>query len=216
MTGEFRSKNRRLLEEIKNLREDMSSMRTEFLSAINMRNKVVDKSEGEFDAINAEARKLESLVDDADAYERRDTVIISGTAVPAVTQGEICASTVTNLVKEKERLEMSSNEINTAHRIGKKNIVQTSDRKSNIVKFCRRDCTRSVISASRKTKDSKIVVNECLKPDRKSIFNALLAMKRAYPDLVKGYATFDGNIFAFTKPTPLSPAPARDQRHLIS
>ena len=43
-------------------------------------------------------------------------MIISGTALHAVTQGEIFANTVTNLVKEKIRFEMSSNGINTVHR----------------------------------------------------------------------------------------------------
>ena len=123
----------------------MSSMRTEFLSVINLKNEVVGKLEGKVDALDAKVMKLESLVDDADACERMDSVIISGTAVPAVIQGEICAKIATNLVKEKLRLEMSSNELSTAHRIGEKPIDQTPDRRSIIVKFCRRDCKRSVI-----------------------------------------------------------------------
>ena len=102
-------------------------------------------------------------------------------------------------------------------RIGKKKTnEQTPDRRSIIVKFCRRDCKRSVISVSRKTKDSGIFVKEYLTRVRKSIFNALLPMKRALPYLVRGCASFDGRVFASTKPAPLSPAPARDQRHLIT
>ena len=67
-----------------------------------------------------------------------------------------------------------------------------------------------------KTKDSGIFLNEWLTPVRKSIFNALSAMKHTHPELVNGCTTFDGRGFALTKPASLSPAPARDQRHLIS
>ena len=123
---------------------------------------------------------------------------------------------VRNLSRRSYNLRCLATKITLRIELAKKNIDQTPDRRSIIVKFCRRDCKRSVISASRKTKDSGIFVNECLTPVRKSIFNALLAMKRSHPDLVKGCATFDGRVFAFTKPAPFSPAPARDQRHLIS
>ena len=76
----------------------MNSVCTVFLSAINLKNKVIGKVEGEVTALNAEVRKLETLVDDADAYQRRELVMISETAVPNVTQGEICANSATNLV----------------------------------------------------------------------------------------------------------------------
>ena len=62
MTGELSSENRRLLEEMKSLREHMSSKCTEFLSAVSLKNEVVGKLKGEVDAINAKVRKLESLV----------------------------------------------------------------------------------------------------------------------------------------------------------
>ena len=45
--------------------------------------------------------KLEIKIDDNDAYERRDTVIISGTAVPAVANNENPLELMLSLVRHK-------------------------------------------------------------------------------------------------------------------
>ena len=52
------SGNRLVLEEIKNLQEDMISMSTVFLSAISFKNEVIGKLKGESNALNAKIRKL--------------------------------------------------------------------------------------------------------------------------------------------------------------
>ena len=121
------------MESNENLCEDMNSIITEFLSTINFKNEVTDKYESKDDSLNVKVRKLESLVDYADEYERRNSVFISRSAIPTVSQGEICANVVTNCVKDKLRLDIFSKEINTDHRIGKKTIDQTPDRRSTIV-----------------------------------------------------------------------------------
>ena len=65
----------------------MSFMRTEYLSTINLQNEAIGELEGEVKVLNAKVRKLESQVDDVDTYERRGTIIISGTAAPTGTHG---------------------------------------------------------------------------------------------------------------------------------
>ena len=62
-------------------------MRTEYLSTINLQNEAIGELEGEVKVLNAKVRKLESQVDDVDTYERRGTIIISGTAAPTGTHG---------------------------------------------------------------------------------------------------------------------------------
>ena len=59
-------------------------------------------------------------------------------------------------------------------------------------------------------------MNESLTPSRILIFNTLRSMKRAHPSLVKGCSTYDGRVYAYTKPVSSSPTNGRDQRHLMS
>ena len=60
---------------------------------------------------------LEANMDDNDAYERRDTVIIGGQGMPEVSQGEICNNVVINIIKVKFNMEILNNVISTAHRL---------------------------------------------------------------------------------------------------
>ena len=46
------------------------------------------------DTLKVQLSKLEEKADHSDAYERRDTVIVSGDGVPEVTGGEICSNIV--------------------------------------------------------------------------------------------------------------------------
>ena len=61
---------------------------------------------------------LEKHIDDQDAYERRDTVILTGECVPAAVEGEICSNVISDIVKEKLKLILPQTEISVAHRLG--------------------------------------------------------------------------------------------------
>ena len=52
-------------------------------------------------SLKSKIAKLESTIDEADAYERRKTVIITGPPTPIETAGEISSSVVTAIIKEK-------------------------------------------------------------------------------------------------------------------
>ena len=153
-------------------------------------------------------------MDDNDAYERRDTIIIAGQGIPEVSQGEICSNVVRNLIQEKLNIVIQNNDISTAHRLGPKRENQSSDKRNLIVKLCRRDLKRDLISASKRQQSPSIFINESLTPTRKTILNALRKMKRDHPNLVKGCSTFNGRVFAFT---PVTQGPStRDVRHLVN
>ena len=90
---------------------------------------------------------LENILEDQNAYERRDTIIFSGDAVPTSTTGENCVNVIQNLVRDKLRLEVHVGEFNIAHRLGKKPTTQAPDKRSLIVKLCRREMKHEIMSA---------------------------------------------------------------------
>ena len=164
--------------------------------------------------------KLESYIDDADAYERRDTVILSGSALPAATIGENCNEVTRQILKRELNMEIPLTEINTCHRLGKKSPSQSPDTRPIIVKLCRRDVKSQLISAARQLGkgNSKrgqnipnLFVNESLTPPRRKILFTLRQIKRAHPDIVSGCSSYDGKIFAYTKNGNL-----RNTRHLVN
>ena len=127
-------------------------MRKEFMNItelLSSKTKEIESLRQEVNDLKSIVTKMENSIDDADAYERRDTVVFSGDEIPAVTSGENCANIIVNLLKNKMHIELQPREINTAHRLGKKPSNQTQDKRAIIIKLCRREMKRDIISANR-------------------------------------------------------------------
>ena len=55
----------------------------------------------EVDKLKSSLCKLEEKVDDADAYERRDTLVFFGDGIPASEVGENCSQVLCQVIKDK-------------------------------------------------------------------------------------------------------------------
>ena len=187
-------------------------MKEDFQTKIEERDAKISELSTEVKTLKDRVVKMEQLTDDADAYERRDTLILSGDKVPAFSVGENSSHLVQNLVKEELKINLPADGISTAHRLGRKPANQGVDRRSFIVKLVRRDLKHEIISASKKLpKTTKLYVSESLTPARRTLFYALRKMKQA--KMIKGCNTYEGRFYAYTAPSGSS---QRDQRHLIS
>ena len=195
--------------------QELTNLRSDFYDLLASKLKEVDDLKVQVVSLEKHVKKLEDEVDSANAYERRDVVIFSGKGLPACTQGENCSAVVQKLVKDNLSLELDMSDISTAHRLGIKSPQQSDDKRSMIVKFCRRDKKREILVASKTQANPNIYANESLTPTRKAIHTALRKMKREHPTLVKGCSTIDGRVYAYTAPVSSRPD-ARDLRHHIA
>ena len=140
--------------------------------------------------------KLEERIEQNDLYERRDTLVFSGSKIPGIptslgsTAVENILQVTRNLIRENLKISVPENEISTAHRIVSKNPNQ----RSIIVKFCRRDRKIEILTAARQSKVQQFFVNEHLTATQKAIGFVLRKAKREFPDVVSGSTTFVGII----------------------
>ena len=204
---------RKIITFMENRFDSLERRFTEMLSA---KNKEISALQDKVNSLTTEVDKLRSLMDDSDAYERKDTIIISGNALPVFVQGENCSLIARNLMAEKLRTVIGENDVNTAHRLGEVPTNLQQDRRSIIMKLCRRDMKQSIIQASSKMRCPGLFVNESLTPTRRTIFKTLRDIKRNHPALVKGCSTFEGKVYAYTKASGTSPTSGRDVRHLVN
>ena len=203
------------------LRDEIRLMKTELIDLVNSKNEKIVKCENEIVLLKTEVRKLKNELDDTDAYQRRETVILSGNGVPEGNNDENCKAVVCDLVKNQLKLNLNPEDISTAHRLGRKPDSQRPDKRNIIVKLCRRDLKHDLIRASRtQVAPRNLYVNESLTPTRKKILFHLRQMKRAHPGIVSGCSSVEGRIYAFTKPSSPSSSGSsfvrRDVRHLVN
>lgn len=133
---------------------------------------------------------LETQVDDAEQYERRDTIIISGPSLPSETSAENPANTVINTIKDTLKININTNDINIAHRLGPKH-QQTS--RPMIVKLTNRSLKQDIMTACVNIKPN-LYINESLTPKRLKIYKQVLHIRKVHKNKFQQCFTKNGRI----------------------
>ena len=158
-----------------------------FDKILKMKSCEIEKLNGEVASLKEEVSRLNDLVDESDAYERKNSLIISGSSLPVSTRGENCVDVVVGTIREKFKLVLDKNEVSVAYRIGKPPANQNPDRRPILLKLCRRETKINVLQSSRKyvlsTPDSThnnrdLYINESLTPAQLHILKTLRDIKR--------------------------------------
>ena len=121
----WKTKKRKLMLTVATVILVTKMMQTELLK---VKNAEIGQLRKTVTALEERVDALEGKVDAADAYERRDTLIVSG-SVPNAEQGENCKSIVREMLKEKTRLSIDLSDISIAHRLGRKPQQQGPDKR---------------------------------------------------------------------------------------
>ena len=161
---------------------------------------------------------MEDLTDENDAYERRDTMILSGTPIPVCSTNENVTEVVKKVVHDLLNADVDASDISSAHRLGKIRPGNSPDNRPIIVKLCRRSKKKELLSKCRQAQQNippknRLFINDSLTPKRRAIAFAIRKMKQFDNSLVTGCTSIDGNIYAFTK-SPM--AGGRDKKHLVN
>ena len=135
---------------------------------------------------------LEQQIDNNSAYERRDTLVISGN-IPASRPNENCIEIVRNIIKDQTRVIIDVNDISTAHRLGRRPDNGQEDKRSIIFKLCRRNTKREIIQAC-KTSKPNFYVNEHLTPTRNTVMFALRKARQINPSKIGVARAHEGNV----------------------
>ena len=138
---------------------------------------------------------LEERIEDAEAYERKDTLVISGKNVPPVVPGQNETTIVSDLLRFGLKLNVSSADISIAHHIGRKPVNQQVDSRNIIVKLCRRDLKEDILNACRQIRPKDIYINESLTPTRSKIMYILRTAKKKGYSRIAGCSSFGGRVF---------------------
>ena len=175
------------------------SLRQEFVDLCDKQDQAIQQLSSEVVLLKRQVAKLDEKIDEQEAYERRDTLVLSGEGIPIHSLGENCISVAKKVIQNELKLLIPESDISVCHRLGRKPTNQTQDKRSLIIKFCRRDAKHDVLVASRRVKSKKLFANESLTPVRQSILYALRRAKRELPNIVTGTTTSNGSVFVFVK-----------------
>ena len=143
--------------------------------------------------------------DDLENYGRRNTIVISGSSLPASTKDENCIDVATDVIRAQLGLtSFSRTDIDVAHRLGKPR-PGSQDKRSMIVKLVRRENKRTIFNACRIKKPVNLFFNESVSRTRSSILYVLRKASKDFPTKFGSCTTEDGNI-KIRLPTPEDPS----------
>ena len=195
--------------------EMVDTLKTDIINVTKEQDLKITSLQKEVFKLNKKVSDLEDKIDDQEAYERREQLLISGPAVPAYNKNEDPKKLVSDIIKSKLNIELCNADISCAHRNGAIARSQKSDRRPIIVKFTRRDLKSDILSSCRRVKPTDIFVNESLTSTRQKIAYALRKAKKDF-SIISGTTTIEGMVYVWVKPTNPAAAGARDTRFAIS
>ena len=198
------------------LEQKMEKMVSSLTDEIRKRDEKIEMLEQEVVNLKHGMIKLDEKLNDAEAYERRDVLVVSGSAVPVVTQGENVFNVVSNMLRDKLRINVKSSDVSTAHRMGLQPKSQAEDRRRIVIKFCRREIKQEIISVCKRTKPEGLFINEDLTPTRSRILYALRKAKRRFQNIIASCGSHDGKVHVYIKPPNPSAGIARNTKVTIN
>ena len=190
----------------------------QFKELLGAKDKEIVELRREIGHLKGTLAKLSDNIDEESAYERRDTILLSGKPIPHGTRDENVFSIVKKVIKDKVNINITPGDINCAHRIGKLNRNGGQDKRPIIVKLVRRSLKRDIIVQSRNLQRNvaaadRLYITESLTPKRRTILDSLKKMRKMEGPVVTGCTSLDGSVCAYTKSTTEG---GRDRRHTVN
>ena len=142
---------------------------------------------------------MESHINRVEQYERRNTVILSGPALPAETPTENATRVVVAAIKDQLKLNVKEQDINVAHRLGPVNQQRS---RPIIIKLMNQNLKYDLVGTCVSIKPN-LYVNESLTPTRLTIFRKVLAIRKQHRQKFHQLFTKDGNIIVMLKHSTL-------------
>lgn len=177
ITAQFKS-------EFESLKKEMSSKDTQ-----------ISDLKSEVHDLRQKVNNLEIELDNADQYERRDTVIINGPLVPPESRLENTVHVVTVAIKDHLRININEKDISVAHRIGP---VNSQRPRPIIVKLVNRSLKYDLKRACIELKP-QLFINESLTPKRLALYKKVLHIRKIHKAKFQQCHTKDGKIIVKLK-----------------
>ena len=151
------------------------------IQKLTSKDEVIETLNAELELLRRKIMDLENKVKDTEAYECSDTIVVSVGDPPPVTEGEDSSEIFTDLVKKKIGVIIEKTNISVAHRLGAKPTAQTSDKRSVILMFCRREdkqIKHDIMKAWKTVRPRNLFVNESLTRNRSTLMYGLRQVKK--------------------------------------
>ena len=194
----------------------MDEMKSEFIDLCSEKDRKITDHELKIKCLEQKVSSLEDKIDEGDAYERRDTLIISGDKVPVFTIDENCSQKVIDTLRTHLNYVLPASEISVAHRIGPPPASQAADKRNFIIKLCKRSVKKDILTAARTMKVNNLYIQESLTPQRRTIAFVLRKAKRSFPLIISGTGSQDGSVIVWVKPPNPNAPGAKNSRVVIN
>ena len=160
------------------------------------------RHEEEVSGLKRQIQALTEDKDDLEQYGRRNTIVISGVAVPAPETHEDCYDLSQKLISDNTGVSLTRADIDVCHRLkSPKQKPGCPERRSIIVKFVRRETKHIILQACKIKKPNDLRFSESLTRTRNKILFVIRKLKYDYKTKISSFKTEDGNIRVYT-PTP--------------
>lgn len=185
----------------------------EIKNLIAIKDAKISELERDLITLKKENVDLRDRIDDVEASQRNDTVVMSGDLVPDGSPNEATTEVFAGVIKEHLKIKMAPEDVCDAFRVGRRTLKQGSDRRNILIKLRHSKVKSNLITSCKTVKPKGLYINESLTPQRSAILYALRQAKRRFPGKIDGCGSQDGRTYVWVK-TP--DEKAKNTKHYIN
>ena len=100
-------------------------------------------------------------------------------------------------IGEHLHLDLATEDISMAHRIGVKPKIQGEEKRNIMFKLCNRDVKQNILKSCKVVKPKKIYINESLTPLRNTILYVMRQAKTKHPSVINSCNSSDGSVVSW-------------------
>lgn len=178
--------------------EKLDTAVCEILSKISEKDIKMGQLEQKICSLESVNKELRLRLDDVEAEQRGDSLILSGKSLPTVTEGEVTSEVVCSTLKQKLKYNLPINDISASFRLGRKP-MHAPDKRDILIRLRHRDLKESLLISCKTAKPSDLYINENLIPSRSTILFALRKAKKRFPDVIDGCGSMNGRVYVWLR-----------------
>ena len=186
----------------------------ELIVRLDARDKLISSLQDDNAALRSDIQRLEGRLEDVEAYQRRNDVIVSGDVVTNIQPGVDIRQGILQELRNTLRIDLSSDNIVSAHRIGNKPPVQHPDKRKVLIKLSNYSIKSDLLRSCRNYKPNCMYINDNLTPFKSNLLYSLRVAKKKFPNRIAGCGSYDGKVYVWIK--PLNPSGRNQKLHVNS
>ena len=171
----------------------------ELISILESRDEKIDQLQQENTTLKRDLGRALERLENLETGERRNDILVSGSALPLGNVGENTTAKVSNVLRTTLNYELPSETVMSTQRVGKPPAIGQPDKRKILLRLVDEKTKEDLLRSCRLVKPTGLFLNDNLIPSRAEILYCLRKLKIKCPGKIEHCGSVRGRVYVWLK-----------------